>query len=428
MLKIYTLITSCSKLPLEILLRYRLLMGKEDPIRVNERRGNYTLKRPSGRLVWLHAASVGEAQSAMVLIHALLEKFSDIKILVTTGTKTSAQYMEKNLPERAFHQFMPLDHPKWGQRFLDHWKPDCVFWMESELWPNMLMHIKKRNIPALLINARLSHASFQRWSLLRNSISEILSAFTNILTQTENDAVNFKKLGAKNVIHSGNLKYSAAPLSCDEESLKMLQQSTENRQLVVYASTHDNEEEMAANIHLLLEKKFPKLLSIIIPRHPERGTDIYETLQKKHQGVIIRGHEKRLPDHKTRIYIANTLGEMGLFYRLSNIVYVGRSLSKDGGGGHNPLEPALLNCAVLHGSNIQNLQDIYDDMLSHKSCIAVQGQEELVDRLDLLLSDKKSCDDFMNRALTFANTKTHIIDIVLQYAFPMVEKGDRHGA
>jgi len=424
MLKIYTTLLSKAEPFLDNLLQKRLLKGKEDPQRLDERRGITDLKRPDGMLVWLHAASVGEAQSALILVQSVLNHNPNYNILVTTGTQTSAKRMETALPDRAFHQYAPLDHPEWVARFLDHWQPDSVMWMESELWPNALLDIKRRNIPAALVNARLSNHSMGRWKLIKNSIAQLLSTFDVILAQSDQDAQNFQKLGAHNVIASGNIKYSAAPLPFNQEAFKDLKSVIGNRPTIVYASTHDGEEAIAAQTHSILEQQFPGLLSIIIPRHPERGIKIEENLQTNHLGIITRGEDKVLPDEETRIYIANTLGEMGLFYRLSEIVYVGRSLSNDGGGGHNPLEPAQLNCAVIHGKNVQNLQDIYDDMQASHACISLNNQDDLVQKIEWLLSDSDERNAFIARANAFASAQSHVIDTVLNHVLPLLEKGN----
>lgn len=422
MLQFYTSITACAKPLFNRLLTKRTAKGKEDAQRLDERRGIATLERPQGTLLWLHAASVGEAQSALILIKHLLSENTDIRILVTTGTRSSAKRMEEALPDRAFHQFIPLDHPEWVEGFLDHWKPDAAFWMESELWPNMLSAIKARSIPAVLVNARLSPRSLGRWKLVKNSIAELLSTFNVILAQSERDAENFHSLGANQAKATGNLKYSATPLPCDEADFKAIKGVVGQRPVIVYASTHAGEEEIAADIHAILENAFPDLLSIIIPRHPERGYDIEAELNKTHKGVIARGATKNLPSPDTRIYIANTLGEMGLFYRLSEIVYVGRSLSNDGGGGHNPLEPALLHCAVVHGANIQNLQDIYDDMQAHSACISVENAEELAQKIQWLLSNEDQKQAYISKAYEFAQAKSDVIDTVMEHVTPLIEE------
>jgi len=423
MLKIYTALIDRAEPILNRLLEKRLKRGKEDAARVDERRGQYTRARPDGRLIWLHAASVGEAQSALIIIHEILAQLPDASILVTTGTLSSAKRMEDALPERAFHQFIPLDHPQWVARFLDHWQPNCALWMESELWPNMLLAMKKRDIPAALINARLSPTSLSRWALIKNSINAVLSCFDIILAQSEKDMENFQSLGAHNVVSCGNLKYSAAPLPFDRESFDGLRVAVGQRPIVVYASTHAGEEVIAADVHGILAAQFPDLLSIIIPRHPERGEAVAQET-----GGMLRGADKALPDHDTAIYIANTLGEMGLFYRLSPIVYVGRSLSADGGGGHNPLEPALLNCVVLHGKNVQNLQDIYDDMQAQNACIRVEDVNALAQKIEWILNDPTERDAFIQRSHDFANAQSHVIDDVMKHIMPILQKADHDAA
>lgn len=421
MLQFYTSITARAKPLFNKVLAKRMAKGKEDAQRLDERRGIATAERPKGRLIWLHAASVGEAQSALILIDHLLKANKTANILVTTGTRTSAARMEESLPERAFHQFIPLDHPEWVANFLEHWKPDTALWMESELWPNMLAAMKERGIPAALINARLSEKSMGRWRFVKNSIAELLSTFQVILAQSDHDTQNFQALGAEHVIATGNLKYSAAPLPYNEDDFKAIKGLIGLRPTIVYASTHDGEEEIAASIHDILANAFPDLLTIIVPRHPDRGDVIKDLLSPKYSGVLTRDKAKNSPDENTRIYIANTLGEMGLFYRLSEIVYVGRSLSNDGGGGHNPLEPALLNCAVLHGANVQNLQDIYNDMQAHNSCISVQNAEELAQKIEWLLSDSEERENFINRARNFSNAKTHVIENVMEHISPILD-------
>lgn len=409
---------------LNMVLKKRALKGKEDPDRIDERCGIAGRARPDGALIWIHAASVGEAQSALVLVDQLLQHAPSIHILVTTGTQTSAKRMKDSLPDRAIHQFMPLDHPDWTNRFLDHWQPDCVFWMESELWPNILNSIKARGIPAGLINARLSPRSYRRWKLIKGSISDLLNTFDIILTQSESDADNFKALGAKNVMSRGNLKYSAAPLPFDDGDFKKLQAAIGLRPVIVYASTHDGEEKIAAELHDLLVHTSPDLLTVIIPRHPQRGTQVADGIKAMGLNALLRSENKALPDTDTQIYIADTLGEMGLFYRVARIAYVGRSLSNDGGGGHNPLEPALLNCAVIHGKNIQNLRDIYDEMQSVNACIMAEDKDALTQKLAALLGDDEMVDGYIKRAREFSNTKVHVIDNVMNELKPILEDAD----
>lgn len=420
-LDVYAWGTSAGKPFIRALLKHRLKQGKESPERLPERMGTPSMPRPQGRLVWVHAASVGEAQSALILVETLLNENEELHVLVTTGTRTSAELMGKKLPERAFHQFYPVDHPQWVRRFLDYWKPDAVLWMESELWPNMLKEIGQRDLSCFLINARLSPQSFKRWAMMRGSAKRLLSTFSTVLCQTQADAEAYTVLGAKNVHVTDNLKYSAEPLTADQDSLKSLQDALGNRPSWVYASSHAPEEEIAADVHARLKKQHPDLLTIIVPRHPERRDDIRNALKQSGLKVVFRGENKTLPDRHTDIYVADTLGELGLFYTLSDIAFIGRSLSGDGGGGHNPIEAAQLNCAVVHGPLIQNLQDIYDDMAEAEASIPVQDAGALHAALEKLLGNPDTLTENQKRAANFANAKTSVLSRVMEHVRPMVE-------
>ncbi|MGH1398178.1 MAG: 3-deoxy-D-manno-octulosonic acid transferase [Alphaproteobacteria bacterium] len=416
MIGFYRFLTSHCDWLLERILRKRLARGKEDAVRIDERRGIAAHARPDGKLLYLHAASVGEAQSALILIKALLARYERLNILVSTGTLTSARLMANKLPDRAFHQFIPVDHPTWVARFLDHWKPDAAVWMESEFWPNMVLGLKQRGIPAALVNGRLSERSFHKWRFFKRDLREILSAFDPVLAQTEGDARRFNAIGVA-ADNRDNVKYSAAPLPHDAADLKALLTATMGRDIVVYASTHAGEEEIACRLHEQIAATHPEALSIIIPRHPERG----ESLDTGGLKTVIRGASKALPDTETQIYIANTLGELGLFYRLGEIVYIGRSLSHDGGGGHNPIEAAQLGCAVLHGPNVQNLQEIFDDMAVAQACVFVADEGQLGTEISRLFNDEAARRDLIQNAHDFAMRKSHVIDDVMDELTPMLE-------
>ncbi|MCD8566612.1 MAG: 3-deoxy-D-manno-octulosonic acid transferase [Alphaproteobacteria bacterium] len=362
-LKLYRWATGRSEKLLQKLLQKRLEQGKEDPDRLWERMGQSKLPRPEGPLVWIHAASVGEAQSALILIDNILKSRPDCHILLTSGTRTSAESIGKKLPPRAFHQYIPLDHPAWGARFLDHWQPDLALWMESELWPNLILALQERGIKAALVNARLSDKSYKRWKWLPKTALCLLEPFSAALTQTATDYSRYRELGVRWALVTDNLKYSASPLPADNKTLQILAAKTEGRKVWVYASTHAGEEEMACRLHAILKNNWPDLLTIIVPRHPERGTEIEALCQAQGLRTQRRSLDPQsAPEHDTDIYIADTLGELGLFYRLAPIACIGRSFSDDGGGGHNPLEAAQLGCAVLHGPHVQFQKDIYEEM------------------------------------------------------------------
>ena len=402
------------------LLQSRVKRGKEEAFRLNERMGEPSMPRPHGPLIWLHAASVGESLSALILIDALLKAYPGLHLLVTTGTRTSADLMAKRLPKRAFHQYIPLDHPGWVNNFLNHWTPDAALWMESELWPNTLREIKNRAIPAALINARLSDRSFSRWMRARRLAGKILASFQLILTQSDSDKERFEELGARHVLTSDNLKYSAPPLPFDERDLNDLLKAIDGRPVWLYASTHDGEEELATHLQNRLKQDHPGLLTIIVPRHPERSADIKQAVIAAGAIPLRRTETKKLPTQDTEIYIADTMGEMGLFYRAVSIAMVGRSFSKDGGGGHNLIEPAQLDCAVLTGPNVQFQKHILNDMLEDDAILQLQSESDLEETLRKLLDDPAYLSEQKNKAARFARKKQNIIGFVMENLKPVL--------
>ncbi|MCC6598168.1 MAG: 3-deoxy-D-manno-octulosonic acid transferase [Alphaproteobacteria bacterium] len=420
MINLYKALMRSGEPILGAFLKQRLKKGKENPNRIAERKGITALKRPSGRLGWIHAASVGEAQSALILIERLLNRDKDLHILLTTGTLTSSVLMEKKLPQRAFHQFYPLDHPAWVARFLNHWEPDFILWMESELWPCMLTEIRKRRIPASLVNARLSPDSLRKWRFTRSFAENILKTFQSVLCQTDLDATAFRQLGAVNVHVTDNLKYSATPLLTTPADIELVKNAVDGRPCWVYASTHKGEETLAARVHMHLKETFPNLLTILIPRHPERRADIAATLKSTQLALQLRGETRTPPAAETDIYIADTLGELGLFYRIAPIACIGRSFSDDGGGGHNPIEAAQLDCAVLHGPHVQNLQEIFDQMNDAGAAKKLTDEGALYDELLSLLSTPDLLAKRRAAALDFAKQKEDVIYAVIKHLEPII--------
>ncbi len=418
----YRSIMAAGEPVLSRILDRRSLRGKEDTARMGERKGRPGLKRPEGKLAWVHAASVGEAQSALILIESLLNSNPALHVLVTSGTVTSARMMDKNLPARAFHQFYPLDHPDWVESFINHWRPDLVLWMESELWPNMLAEIRERHIPAALINARMSSRSYMFWRLAGKGARNVLDCFSLVLAQTEKDARHYQSLGARNVITTDNLKYSAKPLGFDEDSLRRISAACGRRPLWLYASTHDGEEAMACRIHQVLKNSMPDLLTIIVPRHPDRRNDILATCNEYKLKARLRGETKQLPGTDEDIYIADTLGELGLFYRLSSVACIGRCFSNDGGGGHNPIEAMQLNCTVIFGPHVKNFQEIYDEMFLMKTGLRVTTEDEFIQTLRRILNDAKSREEIQKKAFAFAQDKANVLERVMNTLSPLLSR------
>ena len=426
-LKLYRNILRRSDLVLEAYLNRRLKKGKEDPKRFDERKGIASRERPPGLLIWIHAASVGEAQSALILIKALNEQIGaeNFSVLVTSVTRTSAGLMAERLPDNAYHQFAPVDHPDWLRRFFDHWQPDIAFCIESELWPNTLRFLRKRHIPSALINARMSKTSYKRWKLVGDDAKKMLSSFDIILTQTEEHEEWFENLGAHSVITTDNLKYSAKPLPVDEKELKKTQKALKGRPVWVYASTHDGEESLACETHINLKKKFPDIATIIVPRHPERRSEIEDTVSKYNLPYQLRSVKPDMAT-KTEIYIADTMGELGLFYTLSDIAVIGRTFSNDGGGGHNPMEAALLDAVPITGPNYQNQTQLVRDMLDGDAILVADNKAHLLEIILSLLQSADKMTDKKQKALEFAAQKANVIDHVMEEIEPLFLKKGLH--
>ncbi len=336
------------------LLARRLERGKEHPTRLAERRGEAGEPRPDGPLIWIHGASVGEMLAVVPLIERLRAR--DFAVLVTTGTVTSAALAEHRLPAGALHQFIPLDAPRYVGRFLDHWRPDLALFVESDLWPNLILETGRRRVPMLMVNGRLSERSFRRWRRVHGAIAALLAHFDLCLTQSAADAARYGELGAPRVVSTGNLKLDVPPPPVDEATLRQLKLTVGIRPVIAAASTHDGEESAVIAAHRRLRAKHPGLLTVIAPRHPERGAGVAELAKAAGLTAGLRSRGEA-PKQTVDVYIADTLGELGLTYRLAPIVFVGGSLI--GHGGQNPVEALRFGAAVVHGPHVSNFAEIY---------------------------------------------------------------------
>jgi 3-deoxy-D-manno-octulosonic-acid transferase len=358
------------------LLARRLRRGKEHPERLAERRGEATLKRPNGPLVWVHGASVGEMLAAVPLIEKLCAQ--DFAVLVTSGTVSSAALAEQRLPDGALHQFIPLDAPRFVQRFLNHWRPDLALFVESDLWPNLILSSADRRIPMIVINGRLSERSFTRWRRVPGVIAALLSRFDLCLTQSAADAERYAQLGAPRVASTGNLKLDVPAPPVDQAALQRLKDVIGARPVVAAASTHPGEERAIVAAHRQLRAKFPSLLTVIAPRHPARGESIAEIARLAGLAVALRSRRAQpMPD--IEVYVADTLGELGLIYRLAPIVFMGGSLASH--GGQNPIEAIRLGAAVLHGPHVWNFAEIYATLDEMHGAELVTDEAALTARL-----------------------------------------------
>lgn len=336
------------------LLVWRRGRGKEDPTRFAERRGYPGVRRPDKTVVWLHGASVGETVTLLPLVDKL--KRRGFAVLVTSGTVTSAKLLAARLPAGVIHQYLPLDVPRYMRRFLDYWRPSIGLICESEIWPNLVIEAKRRDVPLVLINARMSERSFRRWYKAPQTSRFLLSCFDCCLAQSQGDAERLAQLGAPRVSIAGNLKFDVPAPPADADTLAILDGLTTGRPVWIAASTHEGEDEHIIAAHLGIRAHLPKLLTIIAPRHPHRGVDI-EALALANDIAVARRAARQAPERDVELYVADTVGELGLFYRLSQVAFLGGSLVPV--GGHNPIEPAKLGCALLHGPHIRNFADVF---------------------------------------------------------------------
>lgn len=397
-------------------LALRILQGKEDRVRRKERYGSPTHPRPEGPLIWLHAASVGETLSLVSLIEHILPL--GIHVLLTTGTTTSAALVHNRFGKRIIHQYAPLDYKKAVQRFLDYWQPNLVLTCESEIWPARNIELSQRKIPQIWINAHLSDKSFTAWKK-RPALAHFLFSKIDIaICQTETDALNFRDLGVRSVSISGNLKADAPPL-VDANVLKKFKKSIGNRPIWAAVSTHEGEENIAANVHMALKSRIPKLMTIIVPRHPERTPAILDKLKQKKNLNIVCKSTGILPDESTDILIGDTIGEMGLFLRLAHVAFVGKSLTEK--GGHNPLEPALLKTAILSGPYVENFAATYEKLVQAKGARIVNDQTQLAVQVSLLLLKRDLRNAMVNAAYETTAQLSGALERTLHVLYPFLQ-------
>ncbi len=371
----------------------RLLKKKEDLFRFKEKLCFFSKRRSSGRLIWFHGASVGEFQS----IIPLLEKFEKSKkvsqILITTNTLSSSKIISKIKLKKVCHQFFPIDNNFIVKRFVNYWNPSMAFFIDSEIWPNMLLNLSEKDIPTILLNARITKKSFKRWIKVKNFSKLIFNKF-HLCLSSNKETVNFlKKLGAKNIKYFGNLKYSQSEnekIEIDNETIKFISKKT----AWCASSTHYSEEKFVGLVHKKLKKKYKNLLTVIIPRHIHRKDQIKDQLTNL--GLKIHMHEpKNKINEDTDIYLVNSFGKTKSFYSILNNVFLGGSIIDH--GGQNPLEAVRYNCNILHGPNVHNFNEIYKFLKSQKISKKINNLNQTSKTLDNLLNSKKSKKNIKNK-------------------------------
>jgi 3-deoxy-D-manno-octulosonic-acid transferase len=416
----YRLLTRLIRpLYIRFIIHKRIRVGKEDELRVQEKLGVASIPRPYGKLIWIHAASVGETLSILKLVKVLQEKHSHIHLLLTSSTLTSAEIVKHKFPKEVIHQYAPLDFELSVKRFLNYWLPDLAIWVESELWPNTLWELHRRGIPVISLNVRFSPRSLRRWLLMRVYFVKLLNYFTEILVQSKSLEDKLRTLGIKKVYYPGNLKFTSDPLMHDVNEFNNLKSQFENKPLWLAASTHPGEEEIAFKVHKKLKRIFPQLLTIVVPRHPHRGQEIVYSAQSERLQVQQFATMMTLnPD--TDIVLVDQIGVLGLFYRLCDIVFVGGSLVS--AGGHNIIEPAQAGCAILHGPMMHNFSEILAHFDHFKSTLQVKDEDELTLRLKMLFENHDLKRKYIDAALLAVAEQKPVLPNTLKHLEPYLNK------
>lgn len=381
---VYRALASVAEPALRIWLDRRAGRDKEEAERLGERRGHASRPRPAGRLLWVHAASLGETRSVLGMIERIVAAHPRIHVLLTTFTVTAARLVAERPPANTIHQFVPLDVPRWIARFLDYWRPDAAIWVEGELWPNLVTAAHQRGFPMALVNARLSSRSFMRWHAARVLFPAPLEGFRPVLAQSAGDAERLRQLGALEASYVGNLKFDGAPLAVDADELSRLRAVLGGRPLWLAASTHPGEEAIVAEAHRELTARRPELLTIIVPRHATRGAEIDAMLATAGVAAARRASGDA-PTATHGIYLADTMGELGLFYRLAGLAFIGGSLVPH--GGQNPLEAARLDCALVFGPHMANFRDIAAALTAAHGAIEIRDARSLAAAIGRMLDD-----------------------------------------
>ncbi|MBU2582383.1 MAG: DUF374 domain-containing protein [Alphaproteobacteria bacterium] len=383
-LKSYRAATRSLEMLAPLVLGHRERQGKENPARRSERYGISARDRPPGTLIWLHAASVGETNAILPVIEGIRKKRPDVNFLLTTGTRTSAQLALERLGDTAIHQFVPLDTPNFARRFIAHWKPDAAIFTESEIWPNLIFATSSSGVPLALINGRMSKRSYLRWRKRPSVSVPLFNRFDLVVAQNTLFARWFSELGARRVEFAGNLKIDAPPLPVDWTAYEELVEAASGRQGYIAASTHPDEDEIVADAHRRIASVYNGFLTIIAPRHPERGTAIAEMAKAKGLRVAQRSL-RQIPEASTDVYIADTIGELGTLYALAPMALIGGSLVDK--GGQNPVEAIRHGVAVLTGPYTGNFQDIYDRLRAAGGLRDVSNADNLAKSVIELLAD-----------------------------------------
>lgn len=400
-------------------LGHRRRIGKEDALRANERKGIASVARPDGFVVWAHAASNGEALSLLPVISRLIADNPHLHAVVTTGTVTSARLMAQRLPERAVHQYVPVDHPAWVNRFLNHWKPDLVLWAESDFWPNMLTALRERRVPSVLLNARMSARSFKRWMKMPKTAKQLLSTFGLCFAQNDTEAERLRSLGMRDVRMQGNLKYAAEPLPAPSDAREAFAGMLNGRPALLWASTHEGEEEIAIRLHTEFVRQIdPNFLTVIVPRHPRRADAVARLLDANGVSWKRRGHDEVITVNDG-IYLADTTGELGVFFANIPLVAMGGSFGST--GGHNPIEPAQFGATVFFGPSRHNFVTMVDAFVADHAMILAGSEQELAEHVIDACKNPDAARNTGFAAKAHVAKQAAVLDAIIEELRPLIK-------
>lgn len=390
----------------------RCLYGKDKMESVKNHFGIATIERPNGKLVWIHAASIGESLSALTYIKHLKNKHPDVNVLLTTITVTSADIVKpkiQNIPN-VYHQFVVVDTPIWIRKFLNYWKPDMVIFLESEIWPNVVDMLHDRSVPVYILNAKLSSHSAEHWEYCKSFFTETLSKFKAILAQSKRDKERFELFSPDNVFQIDNLKYANAVLPCDTELLQLFKKLCEHKKVLVAASTHDEEEEIIIDAYTKLREQFDTVL-FIIPRDIDRAQEICSLFENQKISYVLRS--KMTPDTKADAVCVDSFGEVGTFFTLADVCFVGGSLVQV--GGHNIYEPVAMGKPVLHGKYMDSALEVRDFLDGEKVAFEVENASDIVSICSRFFENEALLKDISDRSLKLTkNNALKQIDEIIE--------------
>ncbi len=386
MILIYRILINFTLILSPLIIALRILKNKEDPRRFKEKFCFFSKKRKKGNLIWFHGASVGEIKSIVPLIEKLEKQKKINQILVTSSTLSSAKIFEKFKFKKTIHQFYPIDENQLTKKFLNYWKPNIITFIDSEIWPNMLLNIKKKSIPNILLNARITKKSYKRWNYFNSFAKKIFNCFDVTFPQNKETTKYLKNLNVKKIKFLGNLKFSEDEYQSKNSISLKIKKFLKNKNYWCAASTHNNEEIICANTHLKLKKKIRNLITFIIPRHTQRTDEIVNSLNNLNLKTHCHSSKEKIRKD-TDIYIVDTYGETNSFFRTCNTIFLGGSLIPH--GGQNPIEAARIGCKIIYGPYVQNFKEVYELLDKNKVSDKVNNVEQLTHKVGILIKKNK---------------------------------------